>query len=76
MLQGNTTAKSNYELVANWNIPTTRDLVYSFVSLCNDYIKISPFFQLKVILLCQLQIKIHRKTIPMPAYTLNIKNLF
>ena len=76
MLNGNTTAKSKYNLINNWALPLDVDNLHSFVCLCNYCIKFCPLFQLCVIPLRQLHIKYARRKIPTSAWTKELKELF
>lgn len=44
MPNGNTTAKSKYNLINNWALPLDVDNLHSFVCLCNYYSKFCPLF--------------------------------
>ena len=76
MANGNTTARSKYDLINEWPTPTTGDNLHSFVSLCNYYSKFCPMFQVLVIPMRQLYLKYTRKLIPSSAWTPELLELF
>jgi hypothetical protein len=74
--EGNTTAKSKYDLISDWKLPTTGDGLHSFISLCNFYTKFLPLFEMKVGPLRLLYSKYLHQQIPKEEWTEDLKRLF
>ena len=73
---GNTTARSKYDLINDWELPESADGLHSFVSLCNFYTKFLPMFEMKVSPLRQLYTKYLHSKIPNEAWSEELISLF
>ena len=73
---GNTTASSKYNLVNDWQLPTTGDALHSFIAFCNFYSRFIPMFQIQCKPLRDLYLKHGKRTIPTPAWSPALRGLF
>ena len=73
---GNTTAKSKYDLIRKWKLPTTADNLRSFVSFCNFYENFIPMFQVMCKPLRDLYIRYNRTAIPSQGWTPPLQAIF
>ena len=73
---GNTTARSKYGLLSQWQLPTTGDGLHSFISLINFYNRFCPLFEVKAKPLRHAYTQYLHKVIPLTEWTPELKQLF
>jgi hypothetical protein len=66
---GNCPAKSKFDLVTDWPLPTNGQSLGSFIGLLTFYNIYCPFFEIRVKPLCALERQHHQKPIPSAMWT-------
>ena len=73
---GNCPARSKFNMVRDWPLPSHGQSLFSFVGLVNFYHRFAPYFELKLKPLRRLCRTYHRKTIPPVVWTPSLIELF
>ena len=73
---GNCPAQSKFDMINDWNLPTTGPSLHSFIGLINVYHNYVPFFELQIKPLQALHQKFNRRPIPPDKWTPKITQLF
>jgi hypothetical protein len=76
MPSGNCPAKSKFNLISDWKLPTTGTALHSFVGLVNFYAKYCPFFEVKLKPLRRMIKDWYRTSIPLMAWSPSLIELF
>ena len=66
---GNTPARSKFDLIRDWKLPTTGQSLFSFIGLICFYHKFVPYLEIRLKPLRALLRKFYRKPIPQVAWT-------
>ena len=73
---GNCPAQSKFNMINDWQLPTTGQSLHSFVGLINFYHNYVPYFEIRIKPLRALHRKFNRKPIPPQEWTTDLKALF
>jgi hypothetical protein len=73
---GNCPAKSKFNLITDWKLPTTGQALHSFVGLVNYYAKYCPFFEIKLKPMRKMIRDWYRSNIPLMAWSPSLIALF
>ena len=73
---GNCPAQSKFNMINDWQLPTTGQSLHSFVGLINFYHNYVPYFEIRIKPLRALHRKFNRKPIPSQEWTADLTALF
>jgi hypothetical protein len=73
---GNCPAKSKFDLISDWKLPTTGQSLHSFVGLVNFYARYCPYFEIKIKPMRALIQTRYRTSIPLMAWSPELIALF
>ena len=73
---GNAPAKSKFDMINDWPLPTNGQSLFSFVGLVNFYHRYAPYMEIRLKPLRKLVKKYYRKEIPQIAWTADLVALF
>ena len=73
---GNCPAESKFDLIRDWQLPSTGQGLRSFISLCNFYHRFCPWFEVSVKPFLSLVSEFHRQPIPPDRWMPDLLSLF
>ena len=73
---GNCPAKSKFDLLNDWDLPTSGQSLFSFIGLVNFYHRYAPYMEIKLKPLRLLVKQFYRKPIPPKSWTPELVKLF
>ena len=73
---GNCPAKSKFDLISDWKLPTTGQSLHSFVGLVKFYARYRPYFEIKIKPMRALIRAWYRTSIPLMAWSPDLISLF
>ena len=73
---GNSPAQSKFDMINDWNLPTTGQSLHSFIGLLSFYHRFAPYLEIRMKPLRKLCKLYYRKAIPLLAWTPELIQLF